>query len=225
MRDIDYSRTALQQALRLRLQDLAFGGGSSLDSAKIIALAAANNMSVKACMGFAKAKLPPLPLFAVPTTAGTGSEATMAAIVSDDDTHAKQAVADFKLVPAAAALDPALMLGLPPHITAATGMDALTHAIESYTGVWNTPETDQYGLAATKLIFENIETAYNNGQDMAARRSHISLTRWIRRRASVHREKTWGTSRRTASLDRAAACAPLLEAAPRCPSPFPCPLR
>ncbi|MCX2980445.1 iron-containing alcohol dehydrogenase [Halieaceae bacterium IMCC14734] len=148
---------------------LAFGGGSSMDSAKVIAMAAGNNLTVPECMGFGKAKLPTLPLFAIPTTAGTGSEATMAAIVSDDETHAKNAVADFKLVPSAAALDPSLMLGLPPHITAATGMDALTHAVESYTGVWSTPETDHYCLAATKLIFENIETAYSDGQNIAAR--------------------------------------------------------
>ena len=148
---------------------LAFGGGSSMDNAKVIAMAAGNNLTVQECMGFGKAKLPTLPLFAIPTTAGTGSEATMAAIVSDDETHAKNAVADFKLVPSAAALDPSLMLGLPPHITAATGMDALTHAVESYTGVWSTPETDHFCLAATKLIFENIETAYNDGQNIAAR--------------------------------------------------------
>ncbi|MCZ6831597.1 MAG: iron-containing alcohol dehydrogenase [Gammaproteobacteria bacterium] len=148
---------------------LAFGGGSSMDSAKVIALAAANDMSIVDCIGFNKAKKPTLPLFVIPTTAGTGSEVTLAAILSDDETHAKMPVVDFKLIPSAAALDPVIMKGLPPHITAATGMDALTHAIESYIGQWSTEETSQYGRAATKLIFDNLQTAYENGDDLAAR--------------------------------------------------------
>jgi alcohol dehydrogenase class IV len=148
---------------------LAFGGGSSLDSAKVIALAAANNMSAADCIGLNKAKKPALPFFAVPTTAGTGSEVTLAAVLSDDETHAKQPVVDTRMIPLAAALDPATMKGLPPHITAATGMDALTHAIESYIGRWSTEETAQYGRAATKMIFDNLETACDDGGNMAAR--------------------------------------------------------
>ena len=116
---------------------MAFGGGSSMDAAKIMALAAANNAAPADLVGFGKAKLPSLPLFAIPTTAGTGSEVTMAAVPSDDETHAKQPIADNKLVPTACALDPTIMTGLPPHITSATGMDALTHAIESYIGATN----------------------------------------------------------------------------------------
>jgi alcohol dehydrogenase class IV len=148
---------------------MAFGGGSSMDAAKIMALAAANNADPKDLVGFGKAKLPPLPLFAIPTTAGTGSEVTLVAVPSDDETHAKQPIADNKLVPTACALDPTIMTGLPPHITSATGMDALTHAIESYIGTWSTPETEQLGSAAVKLIFKHLPTAYEDGSNLVSR--------------------------------------------------------
>jgi alcohol dehydrogenase class IV len=150
---------------------MAIGGGSSIDAAKVMALAATNNMQAEECVGLKKGKLPALPLFAVPTTAGTGSEVTIAAVISDDETHEKLVVADPKVIPAAAALDPEIMRGLPPHITAATGMDALTHAIESYINTWETPETLQYGRSATRLILKNLERACSNGEDMAARES------------------------------------------------------
>ena len=111
---------------------LAFGGGSPIDVAKVISLAASNDKTAESLVGFFKAKNPGLPLYAVPTTAGTGSEVSVAAVISDSETHEKGMVADPKSVPLAAALDPALMVGLPGPITAATGMDALTHAVESY---------------------------------------------------------------------------------------------
>lgn len=148
---------------------LAFGGGSSIDAAKVVALAAGNNCQAQDCLGMGKGKNPAVPFFAIPTTSGTGSEATFIAVISDDQTHAKGAVIGPAIIPMAAALDASVLLGLPPHITAATGMDALTHAIESYIGRWETPETNFYGLAATKLIFENLPTACSNGQDTAAR--------------------------------------------------------
>ena len=94
---------------------------------------------------------------------------TLVAVISDDETHEKLMVADPKVVPAAAALDPEIMKGLPPHITAATGMDALTHAIESYINIWETPECLQYGRSATRLILDNLERACANGEDIAAR--------------------------------------------------------
>ncbi len=150
---------------------LAIGGGSSIDAAKVIALAATNNFQAEDCVGLKKGKLPSLPLFAVPTTAGTGSEVTIAAVISNDETHEKMVVADPKIIPSAAALDPQIMKGLPPHITAATGMDALTHAIESYINTWETPETLQYGRSATRLILNNLGRACANGEDMAARES------------------------------------------------------
>ncbi|MCL4104531.1 UNVERIFIED_CONTAM: hypothetical protein GTU68_047493 [Idotea baltica] len=148
---------------------MAFGGGSSMDAAKIMALAASNNKPPKELIGFNKAKLPSLPLYAIPTTAGTGSEVTIAAVPSDDETHAKQPIADNKLVPTACALDPEIMTGLPPHITSATGMDALTHAIESYIGHWGTPETDALASASVNLIFTHLPTAYDEGENLAAR--------------------------------------------------------
>jgi len=150
---------------------MAFGGGSSMDAAKIMALAASNDKTAQDLVGFNKAKLPSLPLYAIPTTAGTGSEVTIAAVPSDDETHAKQPVADNKLVPTACALDPELMMGLPAHITSATGMDALTHAIESYIGRWGTPQTEALGSAAVKLIFTHLPTAYEEGSNLAARES------------------------------------------------------
>ena len=150
---------------------MAFGGGSSLDCAKVIALAAGNNCQAVDCIGPFKCKLPALPFFAIPTTAGTGSEGTFIAVVSDNVTHAKNAVIDTKIIPKATALDPILMLGLPPHITSATGMDALTHAIESYIGVWETEDTNYYGLAACKLIFENLAETCSNGGNLQARQA------------------------------------------------------
>ena len=148
---------------------LAFGGGSSIDAAKVIALAAGNNCSAAACIGANKCAVPPLPLFAIPTTAGTGSEGTFIAVISDNETHQKGGVIDPGIIPKAAALDPVLMQGLPAHITAATGMDALTHAIESYIGTWETDETNYYGLASAKLVFDNLAEACANGNNLAAR--------------------------------------------------------
>lgn len=148
---------------------LALGGGSSIDAAKVIALAAANGLSARQCVGWKKAKSSALPLFAIPSTAGTGSEVSMAALVSDNDTHQKLIVADTRIIPLAAALDPIIMAGMPPAVTAATGMDALTHAIESYINSWSTAESRRYGRAATKLIFDNLPRAYADGDDLDAR--------------------------------------------------------
>lgn len=148
---------------------LAFGGGSSIDAAKVIAVAATNRKSPEAMVGFFKVKQPGLPLYAIPTTAGTGSEVSLAAVISDPTSHAKGVIADPKTVPVAAALDPQIMLGLPPAITAATGMDALTHAIEAYSSTIASAESDAYALAAVKLIFEYLPVAYSNGADVTAR--------------------------------------------------------
>ncbi|MEP1472338.1 MAG: iron-containing alcohol dehydrogenase [Halieaceae bacterium] len=148
---------------------LAFGGGSSIDTAKVVALAGANGGTAESCLGVNKCSEAALPLFAIPTTAGTGSEGTCIAVVSDNETHSKSAVIDNSLIPKAAALDPEVMLGLPASMTAATGMDALTHAIESYIGTIGNDETDFYGLAAAKLIFRYLPTACSDGQNMEAR--------------------------------------------------------
>jgi len=148
---------------------LAFGGGSSIDCAKVVALAGANQCAAQDCIGANKCKLPALPLFAIPTTAGTGSEGTCIAVISDNDSHEKSGVIDATLIPRAAALDPELMRGLPAHITAATGMDALTHAIESYIGTFGNEETDFYALAACRLVFEYLPRACSDGADLEAR--------------------------------------------------------
>jgi alcohol dehydrogenase class IV len=111
----------------------------------------------------------PVRIYAVPTTAGTGSEVTVAAVIADPDNQSKLVIIDPRLVPKMAALDPLLMTGLPPHITAATGIDALTHAIESFVGKWTTDYSDSMGLSATALIFDNLRTAYRDGRNLEAR--------------------------------------------------------
>ena len=148
---------------------VAFGGGSAMDAAKAIALAAANNKHPAQLAGYFKGLRAPVPIYAVPTTAGTGSEVTVAAVISDPETHRKLVIADTRIVPRMAALDPTLMVGLPPDITAATGMDALTHAIEAYIGHWRTSFTDRMALSAVSMIFEALPVVYANGQNLAAR--------------------------------------------------------
>lgn len=148
---------------------VAFGGGSSMDSAKAIAMAMTNRKSLRNLAGYFKGRNNPLPIYAVPTTAGTGSEVTVAAVISDPVKHDKVVIIDPRLVPKMAALDASLMTGLPPHVTAATGIDALTHAVEAFVGNWATPYTNGMALAAVGLIFENLRTCYTKGSDLAAR--------------------------------------------------------
>lgn len=148
---------------------IAVGGGSPMDAAKLIATLATNNKPITKLVGWFRLRRAPLPLYAIPTTAGTGSETTIAAVISDPATHTKNFVVDPKLIPEMAALDPTLMAGLPPHITAATGMDALTHAVESYIAVTSTAQTERYATIAVRLIFANLEKAYRDGSDIEAR--------------------------------------------------------
>ncbi|MDX1452829.1 MAG: iron-containing alcohol dehydrogenase [Oleiphilaceae bacterium] len=148
---------------------LAIGGGSSIDAAKVIALAATNEVSPQELVGILKGKRPSAPFFAVPTTAGTGSEATIGAVISDTETHKKELVIDTKLVPLVAALDPDLMKGLPAPITAATGMDALTHLVEAYLSGMATEESDYYARSGIQMVFENLPTACKRGNSVKAR--------------------------------------------------------
>ena len=148
---------------------VAFGGGSAMDAAKTIALAVANHKHPRELVGYFKGWRAPMPLYAVPTTAGTGSEVTVAAVVSDPETNRKLVIADTRLVPRMAALDPNLMVGLPPDVTAFTGMDALTHAIEAYIGHWGTDFSDRMALSAVGMIYQNLPTAHVNGKDLVAR--------------------------------------------------------
>lgn len=148
---------------------VAFGGGSPMDAAKVIAYAVANRKAPRKLVGYFKGLRAPLPLYAVPTTAGTGSEVTVAAVISDPEAGQKLVIADTRLVPAMAALDPTLMTGLPPAITAATGMDALTHAVEAFIGQWATDHTDRMALAAVGLVYGNLRVACREGRNLEAR--------------------------------------------------------
>ena len=150
---------------------IALGGGSPMDAAKGAAARVVRpNAKVGQLAGLLKVmkKLPPF--IAVPTTAGTGSETTIAAVITDSDTHHKYAIMDLHLVPKYAVLDPELTKGLPPKITATTGMDALTHAVEAYTNwTYNTEETIRAAEEAVVGIFRYLERAYRDGDDMDAR--------------------------------------------------------
>lgn len=148
---------------------IALGGGSPIDVAKVISVMATNAKPIHKLLGFLKVRQLGLPLYAIPTTSGTGSEVTVAAVLSDPETHLKTQIIDTKLVPQMAALDPTLMAGMPPAVTADTGLDALTHAVESYLSRNSTAETERFALAAIRMIFENLPQAYADGQDLAAR--------------------------------------------------------
>lgn len=149
---------------------IGFGGGSPIDCAKAAgALVACTGKTVGDLRGYFKIHKSLPPLIAVPTTSGTGSETTVAAVITDDENHDKFAINDPKLVPKVAVLDPELTLSLPGPLTATTGMDALTHAVEAYIGTCGTRYTDEKAEKATELIFGNIIAAYENGDDISAR--------------------------------------------------------
>jgi alcohol dehydrogenase len=148
---------------------VAFGGGSVMDAAKVIALAAANQKRPRELAGYFRGLHAPAPIYAVPTTAGTGSEVTVAAIISDPAQGKKYMVADTRIVPDMAALDPTLMIGLPPAVTAATGMDALTHAVEAFISNWATPYTDRMALAAASMIWQHLPRVVREGTDLVSR--------------------------------------------------------
>lgn len=151
---------------------IAFGGGSPMDCAKGVGCRVARpNKTIPQMKGTLKVmkKLPVI--FAIPTTSGTGSEATVAAVVSNPETHEKYPINDPVLIPKYAVLDPSLTLGLPKHITSTTGMDALTHAVEAYIGKSNTPKTRDWSVKATKLIFENLKAVYDDGSDVKKRKN------------------------------------------------------
>lgn len=151
---------------------VALGGGSPMDLAKVVgARAAKPNKSVKKMKGLLKIMKRIPDLYAIPTTAGSGSETTIAAVVSDSKTHEKYPINDLSLIPRYAILDPKLTVALPPSTTATTGMDALTHAVEAYIGRSNTKKTKESAEKAVKLIFDNLLKAYEHGDDIEARRN------------------------------------------------------
>ena len=151
---------------------IALGGGSPMDCAKGVgARVARPKKSIPKMRGQLKV-LKRMPLFiAIPTTAGTGSETTLAAVITDSLTHEKYAINDPSLFPHYALLEPMLTVGLPPFITACTGMDALCHAVEAYIGGSNTRQTRKDALKATELIFGNLLTAFSDGQNISARKN------------------------------------------------------
>ncbi len=149
---------------------IAFGGGSVMDCAKAIGARVAYPKKNLGQMKGVMKVLRKIPLLiAVPTTAGTGSEVTLAAVITDSKTRHKYAINSFSLIPRYALLNAKLTVGLPKHITSTTGMDALTHAVEAFIGRSTTRLTRKCALSATKAIFENLEHAYENGQDLQAR--------------------------------------------------------
>lgn len=148
---------------------IAIGGGSVIDAAKMIAMSQGNNCKPQKLIGILKARKPGVPLYCIPTTAGTGSEATLGAVVSDNDTHQKVLSIDPRMIPLAAAVDPVIMKGMPPHITADTGIDVLTHALEAWMSANASVETDYYAASATKAVMHYLPIAYENGDDLKAR--------------------------------------------------------
>lgn len=153
---------------------IGFGGGSSIDCAKAVgARIARPHKSIQKMRGILKVMKKIPFLVAVPTTAGTGSETTLATVITDSESGHKFPINDFPLIPRVAVLDPELTRTLPKHLTATTGMDALTHAIEAYIGCSTTFGTRKAALKASALVAENLENAYNDVDNMKARKNML----------------------------------------------------
>ncbi|AZQ84375.1 L-threonine dehydrogenase [Colwellia sp. Arc7-635] len=148
---------------------VSLGGGSPHDCAKGIALVASNGGEIADYEGVDQSKKPQLPLIAINTTAGTASEMTRFAIITDEKRHVKMAIVDKHTTPVLSVNDPSLMVGMPASLTAATGMDALTHAVEAYVSIAATPITDAVALKAIELIQANLPTAVEHGDNIVAR--------------------------------------------------------
>ena len=167
----------VEQALQLyRKHDcqalIGVGGGSSLDCAKGVgARIAQPHKTLSQMRGVLKVRRKLPPLIAIPTTAGTGSECTLAAVIADPKAHTKYAINDFPLIPRYALLDARMTMTMPPFLTATTGLDALTHAVEAYIGRSTTRDTRQAALSAIQLIFANLPQAVANGNDSTVRKN------------------------------------------------------
>ena len=148
---------------------LSLGGGSPHDCAKGIALCATNGGHIRDYEGVDRSAKPQLPLVAINTTAGTASEMTRFCIITDEERHVKMAIVDRNVTPLLSVNDPALMVAMPKGLTAATGMDALTHAIEAYVSTAANPITDACAIKAMELISHNLRQAVQNGKDLTAR--------------------------------------------------------
>lgn len=165
----------VEEALKIYMAEgcdclIGLGGGSSMDCAKALgAKIVKPKKPLSKMKGILKVRKRIPTLIAIPTTAGTGSETTLAAVIVDSKTRHKYAINDFPLIPSYAVLDPSVTVSLPPHITATTGMDALTHAVEAYIGRSTTKRTRAEATEAVGLIFKNIEKVYDDGSDLQAR--------------------------------------------------------
>lgn len=156
---------------------IGFGGGSSMDCAKAVGICAVHpTKSLSQMKGILKVRKKLPLLIAIPTTAGTGSETTLAAVITDAETRHKYAINDFPLIPPYAVLDPNVTLSLPPFITATTGMDALTHAVEAYIGNSTTKDTRSNALKAVNLIFENLPIVYTDPSNVKARENMLKAS-------------------------------------------------
>ena len=148
---------------------IAVGGGSSIDTAKALAVMATNPGKIQDYMGLGKIGQPGLPLIAVPTTAGTGSEVTIFTIITDTTRDVKMLIGSPYVMPCVALVDPRMTLGMPRGLTAATGLDALTHAIEAYVSLKAQPLSDVMALSAIELLFEYLPQAWANPNNLHAR--------------------------------------------------------
>lgn len=175
---IECVESATKQYIKENCEGLiAFGGGSVMDCAKIVgARIVKPRQSVKQMKGLLKIRKKLPLIIAIPTTAGTGSETTLTAVITDSETHFKYPINDFNLIPPYAVLDASLTVGLPKSLTSTTGMDALTHAVEAYIGKSTTNKTRKASLDACKLIFENLPKAYENGNDIDARQNMLKAS-------------------------------------------------
>lgn len=171
--------TRVVEGIRDRLREegcdsvVGVGGGSPMDAAKAAAALATNPGSPLEYVGRDRVRNDPLPTVAVPTTAGTGSEVTMFSVLTDSDSGSKVSIGDTRIMPRLALLDPELTLGLPKHLTAVTGIDALSHAVESYGSVWSHPIAEGLALKAIELVGECLRPAVADGSDRAARRGML----------------------------------------------------
>ncbi|MBP2636055.1 MAG: alcohol dehydrogenase [Firmicutes bacterium] len=152
---------------------ISFGGGSPHDCAKAIALLATNGGEIADYEGLNKSQKRATPLIAINTTAGTGSELTRFCVITDEERHVKMTINDWHVTPIIAVSDAELMLGMPPGLTATTGMDALTHAIEAYVSTNASPVTDCKAVKAVELITGSLATAYSNGSDLKSREAMV----------------------------------------------------
>jgi alcohol dehydrogenase len=167
--DLAAGADAVREAGGKRVTLVAVGGGSPIDAAKGIAVAAVNPQRGRDLDYRSHFAVPALPIVAVPTTAGTGAETNAFGVVTDPEVRRKFYVGHATSMPAAAILDPELTVGLPPSVTAATGMDALTHALESYLSVNHNPWSDGIALQVIKMVASNLPRAVEDGGDLDAR--------------------------------------------------------